>query len=64
MKLQRDMVDGGAAVSEGEYSGVEDDMGVEEVYPPDPETPEEREKFWQEVRGENPLLIVTHHAWL
>ncbi|KAI6001946.1 SAC3/GANP/Nin1/mts3/eIF-3 p25 family-domain-containing protein [Pisolithus albus] len=47
--LRRGVVDGGTTASEGEHSEVDDETEVEEVYPPDPETPEERERFWQEL---------------
>ncbi|KAI6024208.1 hypothetical protein EDC04DRAFT_2725458 [Pisolithus marmoratus] len=47
--LRRGIVDGGTTASEGERSEVEDETEEEEVYPPDPETPEDREKFWQEL---------------
>ncbi|KAI6128109.1 SAC3/GANP/Nin1/mts3/eIF-3 p25 family-domain-containing protein, partial [Pisolithus croceorrhizus] len=47
--LRRGVVDGGTTASEGEHSEVDDETEVEEAYPPDPETPEERERFWQEL---------------
>ncbi|KAI6145024.1 SAC3/GANP/Nin1/mts3/eIF-3 p25 family-domain-containing protein [Pisolithus tinctorius] len=47
--FRRGVVDGGTTASEGEYSEVEDETEGEDVYPPDPEMPEERERFWQEL---------------
>ncbi|KAG6330558.1 hypothetical protein ID866_8530 [Astraeus odoratus] len=47
--FRRNVVDGGSVVSEGEQSEMEDETEVEEAYPQDPESPEDREKFWQEL---------------
>ncbi|KIK29567.1 hypothetical protein PISMIDRAFT_486264 [Pisolithus microcarpus 441] len=56
--------DGGTTASEGEHSEVDDETEVEEVYPPDPETPEERERFWQEVCGKGWLHSTLFHHLL
>ncbi|KAH0835800.1 hypothetical protein J3R83DRAFT_9655 [Lanmaoa asiatica] len=42
-------LDGGAAGSEEEHSEMEEEHEVEEVDSNEPETPEERENFWQEL---------------
>ena len=56
--FRRDVLDAGATASEGEHSEMDDETEVEEVHPPDPETPEEREKFWQEVCPTNSSRLI------
>jgi len=56
--FRRDVLDAGATASEGEHSEMDDETEVEEVFPPDPETPEEREKFWQEVCRTNLSRLI------
>jgi hypothetical protein len=45
------VLDDGVTGSEGESSEMEDEAEVDEVDLNEPETPEERDKFWQEVRS-------------
>lgn len=51
-------LDGGATGSEGEHSEMEEEHELEEPDLNESETPEEREKFWQEVRRKNDLLSL------
>lgn len=49
-------LDGGATGSEGEHSEMEDEHELEEPDLNEPETPQEREIFWQEVRRKHDFL--------
>jgi hypothetical protein len=53
-------LDGGATGSEGEHSEMEleEEHEVEEADSNEPETPEERENFWQEVRRKYGFLSL------